>query len=122
MLRAARWLQAVARLTEAGQLRHRITIEQKTRTGTAPNVTETWAALKSNLPAKYEPMNGREIVTADQMVHRETARFTIRRRTDVTAAMRVVYKSRTYAILGIRDIDDAGWRWTEISCEEGAPS
>lgn len=113
-----------SRTITIGQLRHRIAIERKTRgasDGAGGNVSETWAAV-ATVWAKYEPMSGREVLAADQTVHRETARFTIRRRTDLTAAMRVTYKGRVYAILGLRDIDEAGWRWTELSCEEGAPS
>jgi SPP1 family predicted phage head-tail adaptor len=112
----------VAGVKEVGELRHRIRIEQKTRTGTPGAYTgETWSELKS-VWSKYEPLAGREIVVADDIVHRQTCRFTIRRRTDVTAAMRVIYKGRTFAILGVRDLEDGGWRWTELTCEEDAPS
>lgn len=114
----------MAGLKEIGQLRHRIEIQRKTRgasDGAGGNVSETWSTLKK-VWAKYEPLSGREIAVADQIVHRQNCRFTIRRRTDVTAAMRIVYKSRNFAVLGVRDIDDAGWRWTELTCEEDAPS
>lgn len=115
----------MAGVTEIGQLRHRIEIQYKVRgasDGAGGNVSETWPALVKNLPAKYEPLSGRELVVGDQIVHRQTCRFTVRRRTDITPAMRVVYSERTFAILGQRDIDAAGWRWTELTCEEDAPS
>ena len=114
----------MAGVTEVGELRHRIDIQEKVRgasDGAGGNVSETWTTLKK-VWAKYEPLSGREIAVADQIVHRQNSRFTIRRRTDVTAAMRVVYKGRTFAILGQRDLDDAGWKWTELTCEEDAPS
>lgn len=107
-----------------GELRHRITIERKTRgasDGAGGYLSETWNALDTVF-AKIDPKGGREIVAADQVVHRLTHVITMRRRTDVTTAMRVVYKGRELAILGVRDIDDGGWRWTELQCEEGAPS
>lgn len=114
----------MAGLKETGQLRHRIEIQRKTRgasDGAGGNISETWTTLKK-VWAKFEPLSGREIAVADQIVHRQLCRFTIRRRTDVTAAMRVIYKNRTFAISGVRDIDEAGWRWTEITAEEDAPS
>jgi SPP1 family predicted phage head-tail adaptor len=113
----------VAGLT-LGDLRHRITIEQKTRgpsDGAGGNVSETWSTFKK-VWAKVEPRQGREIIAADQAVHRRTALITMRRRTDVNTSMRVNYKGRIFAILGMRDIEDGGWRWSELQCEENAPS
>lgn len=111
---------------EIRELRHRIDIQRKTRgasDGAGGNVSETWATLAPKVWAKFEPLSGREVAVADQIVHRQLCRFTIRRRTDVTAAMRVVYKGRTFAINGVRDLPDAsGWRFTELTCEEDAPS
>lgn len=106
-----------------GEMRHRITIEQKTR-GASDNaggaVSETWTTF-AECAAKLEPQSGREIVAADQNVHRLTHRVTIRHREGVTAAMRVRYQGRTLAILGLRELLENG-RWLEIMCEEGAPS
>jgi len=113
----------VAGLTIGG-LRHRITIEQKARgasDGAGGNVSETWSTFKK-VWARVEPMSAREIAVADQIVHRVLTKITIRRRTDITTAMRIVYQGRNLAIIGLRDMDDAGWRWTEITAEEGAPS
>lgn len=107
-----------------GKLKHRIAIEKKTRgAGDAAggNVSETWSTFKK-LWSNIDPKTGRELIASDQTVHRLTAIVTIRRRTDITAAMRVNYKGRILAILGVRDIDDGGWHWTELQCEEGAPS
>lgn len=107
-----------------GELRHRITIEQKTRGASdaaGGNVSETWSTLKA-VWAKMDMKAPREIAVADGLVARRPTLFTIRRRTDVTEAMRVDYKGRKFGILGVRDLEDAGWRWTELTCEEGSPS
>ena len=125
---------------ETGDLRHRITIETKTRgasDGAGGNVSETWTTFKP-LWAKYEAQNGREVVIGDRVQHLQVVKFMIRRRTDITSAMRLTYaKQRTagetdaaftarggriFAIVGLRDLEDGGWRWTEITADEGAPS
>lgn len=106
-----------------GELRHRITIEQKTRgasDGAGGVVSETWTTV-AEVWAKLEPQVGREIVAADQNVHRLTHRVTIRHRAGITTAMRIRYQTRTLAIIGARELLENG-RWLEIQCEEGAPS
>lgn len=106
-----------------GEMRHRVTIEQKTRgasDGAGGVISETWTTF-AEVWAKLEPQVGREIVAADQNVHRLTHRVTIRHREGVTAAMRIKYQGRTLGILGLRELLENG-RWLEIQCEEGAPS
>lgn len=126
--------------TTVGALRHRITIETKTRgasDGAGGYQSETWTTFK-RLWASYEASNGREVVIGDRVQHIQTIKFMVRRRTDITTAMRVTYaKQRTanetdkaftdrggriFAIVGLRDLEDGGWRWTEITADEGAPS
>lgn len=106
-----------------GALRHRVTIERKTRVGVPGAYTgETWAQLGKKMWAKTEAKAPREIVFADHTETRTPQMITMRRRSDVTAADRIDYKGRKMAILGIRELDEGGWRWTELTCEEGAPS
>ncbi len=109
---------------EIGDRRNRVTIERKVRgasDGAGGNVAETWGTYV-RLWAHVDMRNAREIVAADQTVHRLSAVVTILYRTDLTTAMRLVYKGGTYAILGIRHLADGGWSRTELQCEEGAPS
>ena len=109
---------------EIGDRRNRVTIQQKTRgasDGAGGNTAETWSTYRT-LWAHVDMRNAREIVAADQTVHRLSAVVTILYRTDLTTAMRLVYKGGTYAILGIRHLGDGGWTRTELQCEEGAPS
>ncbi len=109
---------------EIGHLKRRIRIEQKTRgasDGAGGYLSETWAQVGAECWAKIDPKVGREIIDADQVVHRITHVITIRARDSITAAMRVVYNGRTFSIFGVREIMEAG-RWTEMQCEESAPS
>lgn len=106
-----------------GELRHRVSIEQKTRGASDDSggaVSETWSTL-CTVWAKLDPKAGREMITADQMVHRVSHVVTLRYRSGITAAMRVSYQGRKLAILGIRELSENG-RWLELQCEEGAPS
>lgn len=106
-----------------GEMRHRITVEQKTRgasDGAGGAVSETWSTV-FECWAKLDPKAGREIIAADQVVHRLSHVVTIRHRDGVTAAMRVRYQTRTLAILAIRELME-NERWLELSCEETAPS
>lgn len=113
----------MARVT-IGDRRNRITIQQKTRgasDGAGGNVSETWGTYV-RLWAHVDMRSAREIVAADQTVHRLSAVVTILYRTDLTTAMQLVYKNSVYAILGIRHLSEGGWTRTELQCEEGAPS
>lgn len=111
-------------MTEIGELRHRVAIQRKTRSADdgMSDYTETWATV-ATVWAKVEPKLGREIVTADQVVHRLSCVITFRRQASftATAADRVIYQTRNYAILGVREVEE-GRRWIELQCEEGAPS
>jgi SPP1 family predicted phage head-tail adaptor len=104
-------------------MRHRITIEKKTR-GTSDNaggyVSETWSTV-ATVWAKLDPKSSREIIDADQVVHRVSHVIMMRARDDVTAAMRVDFQGRKMAILSVRTILENG-RWIEMLCEESAPS
>ena len=71
--------------------------------------------------AKIDPRVGREIVDADQVVHRISHVITIRARDGITPAMRVLFGTRVFAIVGAREIMEAG-HWSELQCEETAPS
>lgn len=106
-----------------GEMRHRVTIEQKTRgasDGAGGNVSEAWSTFWECW-AKLDPKVGREIIAADQVVHRLSHVVTIRHRDGITAAMRVTYQGRRLAILSVRELMENG-RFLELSCEETAPS
>ncbi len=125
---------------EIGKVRHRIVIQQKTRgasDGAGGNVSETWSTYKE-LWAGIDQRSAREIVAADQTVRRMSAQIMVRYRTDLNSAMRILARKKRiagetdkaftdrggqiFAIVGIRDLEEGGMRWTVLECEEGAPS
>lgn len=106
-----------------GEMRHRVVIEQKTRgapDGSGGFVSEAWSTFDT-VWAKLDPKSGREMMDADQVVHRVTHIVTIRARAGITAAMRLNYGGRIMAIIAVREFFEND-RWMELTCEETAPS
>jgi SPP1 family predicted phage head-tail adaptor len=87
----------------AGDLRHRVIIEQATVTADAAgNRTETWSTL-ATVWAALEPLTGRQFVEAFRTNAELTHRVRVRYRSDVIASMRVTEGSRHYAIVAVLD-------------------
>lgn len=101
----------------AGELRHRVTIQQKSVTRdsygaeviTWTDVATVWAAV--------EPLRGREFLEAKQIQSETAYRVRIRHRSDVDTDMRVMWNSRTLEIVAVLDIGGLG-RELELMCRE----
>lgn len=73
----------------AGNLRNKITIEQKTVTQDENgDLTETWSTFATPW-ARIEPLRGREFLEARAINNELTVRFYIRYRAGVTQDMRI---------------------------------
>lgn len=88
-------------MLEAGKLRHRITIHQPDReqdsdTGEMETVWSTLAIVWAGL----EPYSTKDFIAAATIQNQTSCRAIIRYRTDVTAGMRVSFRSKTYEIVG----------------------
>lgn len=94
----------------AGKLNHRVTIEQLV-VG-SPSVTAigepdaTWTTF-ATVWAGIEPLRTRELIAAQAVQSETTGTIRMRYLAGVTAAMRVVYGSRVFQILGIQNINEA---------------
>lgn len=89
----------------AGQLRHRVTIQQATETQDSYGaVVQSWSTL-ANVWASIEARTGRETFTAAQVYATADHIITIRHRSDVTPKMRITYGARTFGIEGAVDPD-----------------
>ena len=92
---------------QAGKLRHRVTIQDKTVARDAYNgevitwttVTTVWAAV--------EPLNGREFLEAQRDGAQVTTRIRIRDRS-VTPEMRVVFGSHVYDVESVIAVEERG--------------
>ncbi len=92
----------------ASRLRERITIEQPNRVAdTYGGGDVTWSAI-ATIYASVRPLMGtaREANRADQVEPIAGYRLTIRKRDDVNASMRVLWKSRILAIHSLHETEE----------------
>lgn len=101
-----------------GKLRHRVTIEQNSGSPDSfGEVTPSWSALASNVPARVEGVAGVETRQGEQIEAVVTDVVTIRYRSDVTPEMRVVHGSRVLNIERALD-PDGRTRRLVLHCKE----
>jgi SPP1 family predicted phage head-tail adaptor len=105
---------------EAGKLRHKLTIQQKTITTDAfGGAIETWSDMAVNVWASVEPLSGRELATAQSVYAETTVKITMRYLSSVIPAMRIVFEGRFYNIQSVVDVD-MRHRELIILCSEGS--
>jgi SPP1 family predicted phage head-tail adaptor len=96
----------------------RITLDQEARTAdTYGGAVVTWATL-ATVWANVRPLSGRERADMAAIEAPASYRFTIRRRNDITEAMRIGWNSQVF---NIRFIADPGSRslYMAIDAERG---
>lgn len=100
-----------------GKMRHRITIESKSRSGDGyGGASVTWST-HATVWGEIKPASAAEQAFADRLENKITHKIKIRELSTVTAAMRIKYDGRTFKIKGVRSKEERG-RWTEIMVEE----
>lgn len=102
----------------AGDLRHRITIQQPTSaTANAYNErTDNWSTW-ATVWAKVEPLEGREAWAAAQAQSEVTHKVVLRYLSGVTPRMRIVFGSRILQIVAVKNIEERS-RVVEIEAVE----
>lgn len=104
-----------------GNLRHLVTIEEKTATPDGGGgVSESWSTL-ATVWAAIETLDGAEVSRAEQIVGETRFGLRIRYRADVTPAMRVRFSARVLGIEAVFDPDGRG-RFLTLTCVEDRPS
>lgn len=102
----------------AGDLRRRITIEQRASTqDSSMQRVETWSTF-ATCWAEIRPLQGRELQTAQAVAAETTHELSLRYRAGVTPAMRVAYQGRIFDITAVMDPDTRHRRLT-LLCSEG---
>ena len=84
----------------AGELCHRVTIQHKTTTYDEYNneLEPIWSEYKK-LWSKVEFLSVKDTLTAKAVGSETNARLKIRKRTDITTEMRVLWKDQTFQIV-----------------------
>jgi len=91
----------------AGQLRHRITIQQLSTTrDDYGGVVETWADFAPDIPASVQPLSGRELIAAQAAQSEARVKMSMRYIPGVTEVMRVSYGGKVYNITAVIDVDE----------------
>lgn len=107
----------------AGDLRHRVTIQQQVGKGKDPvtkETRETWQDV-ATVWAAVEPLRGREYFQAMETESEAVTRVRIRYRPGVTNEMRVQYGDRILYIQGVIDVDERH-RELQLMCVENDPA
>jgi SPP1 family predicted phage head-tail adaptor len=101
----------------AGELRHYITIQQKTLVADGlGGFTETWTTFKQVYAAIY-PVRANELFELKQVQLNTTHRVRIRYMDKVTADMRILFKDRYLYITAIVNPDERNV-YLEMLCNE----
>lgn len=101
----------------AGRLRHRVTIQQVTRTRDGfGQPVESWSAF-ATVWAAVEPLRGREYFAAQQFAAETTHKITLRYLASVLPSMRVLFGSRVFRIEAIKDSAERNVQM-ELMCVE----
>ena len=89
----------------AGTLRHTITIQKKTiTTDSYGGTVETWTDV-SRVAALMEPLQGRELATAQTVNAETTTRITIRYFAGLIPANRIIFEGKFYNIQSVVDVE-----------------
>lgn len=107
---------------KAGQLRHRVTIEQYDAGGKDADGFELpsqWS-VHSKLWAKITPLSSKDLLSAQAEQSEVTARMMVRYNTAINTTMRVIWKGQTFAIDsdGLDDNED-GYTYTTFNLRSG---
>lgn len=110
----------------AGRLRHRVRIEQRTLSqNELGEVLEDWQEV-ATVWAAIEPLSGRELIAAQQVNSKVTARLVIRYRSDLLPEMRLVHHKQGQDVIynpaAFLEDKDSGLEYLTIPCSRDIAS
>lgn len=106
-------------MLNAGDLDQRVTVQSPSASVDALGQrVETWADV-ATVWAQATPLRGREFFAAGAMQSEAAVRFRLRYRTDITGAMRVVWRTVPHAIVAEPMDVDGGKHTLELMCSAG---
>ena len=102
---------------EAGKLRHRVTIKQKSTTrDAAGGEVVAWTTF-ATVWGSVEPMRGQEYLEANRVGAQVDTRIRIRYASGVLPSMQAVYGSHTYDILSVINVEERNIEM-QLMCKE----
>lgn len=104
----------------AGTLRHIVSIQARatTQESTYGSQDVDWSDVYSNVPVAITPLSGREREIALAIYPDSQFEIDMRYLPGITAALRVLYGTRIFEILGINNVDERN-RELILTCKEG---
>lgn len=108
-------------MIDPGELREVVTIEGQVRVDDAGGgYAYTWTAKATDVLAKVEPLSGSEQLRGDVLQALTMVRITVRHRSDITTADRVLWDGREFHVKSVgQPADDFRRQWSEIMVQEG---
>lgn len=102
-----------------GDLRLRVTLQAEGATSDdGGGYVSSWEDIAS-VWAQIVPLTGNEVFVHARVEAHVTHRITMRYRSDVTTAMRLIYQERVFNIRAVLNSDERN-RWLYLLAEEGA--
>ena len=103
----------------AGRLRHKVTLQSVGSTYDAyGDLSNSWTT-DASVWASISPVSGKEEYVAGELTGVETHSIRLRYRTGITAQNRIIFGSRTFEIVSVKDWNDyKPGRSLEIFCKE----
>jgi SPP1 family predicted phage head-tail adaptor len=97
---------------QRGKLRHPIKIQKRTDSASETGQpVAVWSTFARDVPASFDPIQGREFFAGQGVVVSEPARFRINYLEGVVAEMRVTFRDK---IWDIHSVEDVGGRMREM--------
>lgn len=109
-------------MIRAGRLNRRVTIQQKSVTRDAIGAEVIAWVDVATVWAEVSPYSGREFVALRQAQDEITTRITIRYRSGITPAMRIVHGQAKYDIVHVIDKSDAHVALELVARAEAVPT
>lgn len=105
---------------EAGKLRHRISLQRNefTQDPVTGAIQEGWTEY-AKVWASVEPLSARDLIAAQGVQSKVTARIVIRYRTDIDPAHRIVHRGTVYRIEGVLPDKDSGLEYLTVLVSSG---
>lgn len=104
----------------AGLLRHKVQLQapQIAQDPDTGEMVKTWVTIAEPW-AQIVPSSAREFIAASAEQSEVRGRIVIRYRGDVDASMRIVYRGKWYAILGVLEDAESGLEHLTLPVAEG---